>query len=66
MNAKAHQQFEQVELTEEITNNYQRMLNARASGETVLVETFELRMNRSLENYRDLLRALGGATLEAV
>jgi hypothetical protein len=53
----------QIELADEITLNYKRMVEARAETSDVLELTFEQRMNNALDRYMDLARFTAKAVL---
>lgn len=53
-------ELESVDLKKGIVSNYSQMQQARSSqGDEILVELFEVRMNRDLESLFDLIPVLG-------
>lgn len=68
---KYSMQHEEAELAEEITRNYEQYCSADQSRDErgrltdVLAQTFEQRMNRGLEQYLDLSRAAGHASVSS-
>lgn len=61
MGAEHH---EQADIADEITLNYERMLQAREDGSSAaLHDTFEQRMNNALDRYADLAKFITQATV---